>query len=169
MMTKCRLPPKTRRSPRGAFGSAGAQAPCWVGPGAAWPPIGCRSTAALLTYSDKRAGARGSSTLAPFLSGLRFITRHTTGRCAPGPFYTFAHTQHSHVPIPRSPSVIHSARPLLVAVNVSNFTSGGNRSGRKPTRPIHAQDVRKVRREDAYTVSHINRFAGPPQGEWRSS
>ena len=47
---KVPTPSKTRRSPRGAFGSAGAQAPCWVGPGAAWPPIGCRSTAALLTY-----------------------------------------------------------------------------------------------------------------------
>jgi hypothetical protein len=46
---------KTRRSPREAFGSAGAQTPCWVGPGAAWPPIGCRSTAALLTYYRRRA------------------------------------------------------------------------------------------------------------------
>jgi hypothetical protein len=40
---------KTRCSPRGTLGSAGAQAPCWVGPGVAWPSIGCRSAAALLT------------------------------------------------------------------------------------------------------------------------
>ena len=64
-MTKCRLPPKTRRSPRGAFGSAGAQAPCWVGPGAAWPPIGCRSTAALLTYWRARCLPSVSTRVCP--------------------------------------------------------------------------------------------------------
>ena len=47
--------------------------------------------------------------------------------------------------MPRSPIGIRSARPLLVAVNVSNFTSVGDRSCGSPAR-IHGYVVASIAR-----------------------
>jgi len=55
---------KLDATPRGALGSAGARAPCWVWPGSAWPPTGhCFAAAPLTTvYLQKRRHSeQGSS------------------------------------------------------------------------------------------------------------
>ena len=51
--TDTRPTPNSMLSPRGALGSAGARAPCWVWPGSAWPPTGrCFAAAPLTTLCD---------------------------------------------------------------------------------------------------------------------